>query len=43
MQCIACGRETNVTATRTGIAAAFCHYHYPVQQRMIDIVIRITC
>ena len=43
MECIACGRETRVTAIMAGAQAAFCHYHYPVQQNRIHVIITVKC
>ncbi|HIG96996.1 MAG TPA: hypothetical protein HA230_01480 [Candidatus Aenigmarchaeota archaeon] len=41
MNCIACGRETNATAKRGEIEAAFCHYHYPMNRIHITIPSRM--
>lgn len=41
MNCIVCGNEARATAERSGIEAAFCHYHYPVNR--IEIVLTICC
>ncbi|MFA4819865.1 MAG: hypothetical protein WC613_02790 [Candidatus Aenigmatarchaeota archaeon] len=37
MKCIACDRETQMTAKRGEIEAALCHYHYPMNKIEITV------
>lgn len=43
MKCIACERETRITYKRGEIEAAFCHYHYPMERKKIEILITVKC